>query len=107
MIEMTPEALAKVREFQASTPAYSGKAFRIRVDAGGCSGFTYDYSFDDPAAEDQAWEFSDITVCVDTQSLPFLSGSKVDYIEDFQGSGFQVINPNSTAACGCGKSFGV
>jgi len=42
---------------------------------------------------------------VDKQSALKLHGSTVDWIEDFRGAGFSVVNPNATASCGCGKSF--
>ncbi len=107
MILLTPEAVKKIHEFKAIDPEAAEKPFRVRVDAGGCSGFTYDFSFDVRQAEDTAFDCNGVTVVVDPQSLPFLAGATIDYIEDFQQSGFVVQNPNSTASCGCGKSFGV
>jgi iron-sulfur cluster assembly accessory protein len=105
MVEVTSQALVKIREFESSKPEFAGKPFRITVNAGGCSGFSYDYTFDQKKDGDSEWTFEGVQVIVDKESLPFVMGSTVDYVEDFQGSGFTVSNPNSTGSCGCGKSF--
>ena len=34
-------------------------------------------------------------------------GPDGDLIEETFGSQFEISNPNSTSACGCGESFGV
>ena len=48
-----------------------------------------------------------ILVLVDSDSLPFVRGSQIDFEESLQGAGFKVNNPNVVAACGCGSSFRV
>ena len=47
----------------------------------------------------------EIRLLIDSESLPFVDGSEVDYVEGLQGAGFAVNNPNVVAACGCGQSF--
>ena len=54
---------------------------------------------------DQVFEYADIRLLIDSESLPFVDGSEVDYVEGLQGAGFAVNNPNVVAACGCGQSF--
>jgi len=44
---------------------------------------------------------------VDPQSLSYVDGSQIDYVDSLTGAGFQVVNPNVVAACGCGSSFRV
>jgi iron-sulfur cluster assembly accessory protein len=46
-------------------------------------------------------------VVVDPASVPFLSGSEVDFVDDLIGASFRVHNPNATASCGCGTSFSI
>src|SRR5215217_9490492 len=48
-----------------------------------------------------------LRILVDNQSLPYVDGSSIDYVDSLQGAGFQVNNPNVVAACGCGSSFRV
>lgn len=107
MITVTPSAIQKVKEFQQADPGHAGKVFRVAVDSGGCSGYTYDFRFDEQRAGDQAWTLDGVTVVVDAASLDVIKGGIVDFVEDFQGAGFVVQNPNATGGCGCGKSFSV
>lgn len=107
MITITPAALQKIKAFQQADPAQAGKAFRVAVDSGGCSGFKYDFRFDERHPEDQLMTQEGVTVVVDPASLDILQGGILDFVEDFQGAGFVVQNPNATGGCGCGKSFSV
>ena len=81
---------------------------RVFVTGGGCSGFSYGFTFDEDAAEDDALvEQQGITLLVDSLSYPYLVGSQIDYVEDLQGAQFLVRNPNAAATCGCGNSFAI
>jgi len=48
-----------------------------------------------------------VTLLIDAMSLQYLTGAKIDYKEDLQGSQFVIQNPNATTTCGCGSSFSV
>ena len=76
----------------------------MAVRGGGCSGFQYALAFDEERDGDQIYA-QDIKLLIDAESLPFVDGSEVDYVEGLQGAGFAVNNPNVVAACGCGQSF--
>ncbi len=79
---------------------------RLRVDSGGCSGFSYVFGFDDaPVGEDVVITHGAAELAVDPTSLPLLEGSVVDYVEEMIGSYFAVKNPNAGSSCGCGTSF--
>ena len=86
---------------------------RVFVDAGGCSGFTYQFELDDEFIEDEDKVFeppgSDgARVVVDEASLNLIQGSKIDYVQEMIKSSFVVAeNPQSESACGCGSSFAV
>ncbi|MEQ8484830.1 MAG: iron-sulfur cluster insertion protein ErpA [Pseudomonadales bacterium] len=81
---------------------------RVFITGGGCSGFSYGFTFDEEVAEDDAVVRRDeVTLLVDALSYPYLSGAEVDYKEDLQGSQFIIANPNATATCGCGNSFAI
>lgn len=81
---------------------------RIAVSGGGCSGFQYDFSFDDEIRDDdRVFERDGVKVVVDDVSLDLLAGAEVDFVEDLIGASFQIRNPNATASCGCGSSFSV
>jgi iron-sulfur cluster assembly accessory protein len=83
-------------------------ALRVAVNGGGCSGFQYDFAFDDSrAADDLVIEKLGATVLIDPVSLDFLKGAEIDFVEEMIGASFKVHNPNATASCGCGTSFSV
>lgn len=81
---------------------------RVYVTGGGCSGFSYGFSFDQNVAEDDTLITNgDVTMAVDPMSIQYLAGATVDYRESLQGSQFTVSNPNAITTCGCGSSFSI
>jgi iron-sulfur cluster assembly protein len=108
MITLTEKGAEKVHEFLASQGEQSGVAgLRVGVRGGGCSGFQYALAFDQLRDGDEVFEDHGIRLLVDRQSLPYVSGSTIDFVDGLQGAGFKVDNPNVIAACGCGSSFRV
>jgi iron-sulfur cluster insertion protein len=105
LLELTDAAVEKVKYFAKSMPDSEGKPLRVFVQGGGCSGFQYGFTFDEKHEGDNAWEQAGITIVVDQQSAVYLKDARVDYVEDFRGAGFSVVNPNAKSDCGCGKSF--
>ena len=80
------------------------KFFRISVKGGGCSGFKYNFSFDNKV------DNKDIVfdkVIIDKDSLDIISGSTVDFKKEMIGETFVINNPKASASCGCGLSFSV
>src|ERR687889_515032 len=107
-ITFTELGATKVREFLASQETTSPTAgLRVGVRGGGCSGFQYQLAFDEQRDGDHVFEDQGLKVFVDEQSLPYVHGSQIDYIDQVTGGGFQVNNPNVVAASGCGSSFRV
>lgn len=107
-LEVSCGAVAKVLDLMTKEGKDTAKtALRIAVLPGGCSGMTYDFSFDidGKQPDDKVIEKDGLTVLVDSKSLGILDGSRVDYIETLHGAGFVVKNPQAKGGCGCGKSF--
>jgi iron-sulfur cluster assembly protein len=108
MLTISDKGAEKVHEFLASQQADVTMAgLRVGVRGGGCSGFQYQLAFDEQRDQDAVFESHGLKLLVDRESLPFVSGSTIDYEESLQGAGFKVNNPNVVAACGCGSSFRV
>ena len=108
MITLTDKGAEKVREFLDAQAAVADTAgLRVGVRGGGCSGFQYALAFDEQRDGDEVFEDKGIRLLVDQPSLAYVSGSTIDYVDDLQGAGFKVENPNVIAACGCGSSFRV
>lgn len=81
---------------------------RLTVEGGGCSGFQYRFDLADAAENDDVISETDgVRLVVDPVSLDLVAGSTVDFVESLGGASFKVENPNATAGCGCGSSFGV
>src|SRR5919206_422357 len=102
MITITDKGAEKVRDFlnaQGADLATAG--LRVGVRGGGCSGFQYNLAFDQQRDGDIVFESHGIKLLVDSQSLPYVTGSTIEYVDSLQGAGFQVNNPNVIAACAC------
>ena len=79
---------------------------RVAVKGGGCSGFSYDLSFDtDQQPADTLAENNGVKILIDMKSLRYLYGTELDFSDGLNGKGFQFINPNASRTCGCGESF--
>jgi iron-sulfur cluster assembly protein len=106
-VALTETGAEKVREFLASQGLNETAGLRVGVRGGGCSGFQYQLAFDEQRDDDVVFESHGLRLLVDGPSLPYVDGSTIDYVDSLQGAGFQVVNPNVVAACGCGSSFRV
>ncbi|MEE4273502.1 MAG: iron-sulfur cluster assembly accessory protein [Thermoanaerobaculales bacterium] len=106
MISFSDTAVAKVKEFAAQTPEAEGKNLRIFIQGMSCSGFAYGFTFDDEREGDTLVENGDLTVLVDSNSAPHLTGSTVDFIDDQRGTGFMVDNPNQPKTDACSTDGG-
>ena len=103
MVSLSDKAAAKVNEIRGDEGIEEGDALRLRVVGGGCSGFSYDLYFDQPAEVDRAFEIQGVKFIVDEMSLMYLVGTEIDYVEGLQGAGFKFNNPNVKSTCGCGS----
>lgn len=79
---------------------------RVGVKSGGCSGLSYDLTFDKEKEDnDKVFEDNDIKVIVDKKSFLYLVGTTLEYSGGLNGKGFVFNNPNANRTCGCGESF--
>lgn len=79
---------------------------RVAVKGGGCSGLSYDLSFDtEQQISDTLAEDKGVQILIDMKSLLYLYGTELDFSDGLNGKGFQFINPNASRTCGCGESF--
>lgn len=104
MITLTDSAAKKIKAMQAEA-ADDTKLLRIFVEAGGCSGFEYGMSFDEPKPDDERLQSAGVSFVVDPTSLAYMDGSEVHFDDGLNGKGFAINNPNASSTCGCGRSF--
>ena len=107
MITISESAKVKIKDLllEENNPKL---ALRTFVQGGGCSGFSYGFTFDEEINEDDfKLPVDEFTVLVDSMSMQYLQGAEIDYKEEIMGSSFVIKNPNAKTTCGCGSSFGV
>lgn len=107
MITISLSAKNKIKDLllEENNPTLSLRTF---VQGGGCSGFSYGFTFDDVTNEDDfEIPLDEFKVLVDGMSMQYLQGAEIDYKEEIMGSSFVINNPNAQTTCGCGSSFGV
>ncbi len=105
VVTLTDSAARQVKSILDSEKENAGKALRVYVEAGGCSGLQYGMTFDEKRPDDLSAEFNGVAVVVDPFSANYLKGSVIDYSDELTGGGFKIKNPNAHSSCGCGKSF--
>ena len=106
-MNLSPDALTKLKDLIAeeNNPDIM---LRVFVQGGGCSGFSYGFTFDDAKNEDDFdFVFEEVKVLVDSMSMSYLQGADIDYKEDSMNASFVINNPNAQSTCGCGSSFSV
>jgi iron-sulfur cluster insertion protein len=104
-VELTEAAAKRINEL-VETEARDGQAIQIRVVPGGCAGFSYQYGWADASSDGvNIVELNGAKLLVKDSDMRLLAGSTLDYIVSLQGSKFEIINPNASSECGCGKSF--
>ena len=107
-MNILPGAVTKLQELftEENNPNLMLRTF---VQGGGCSGFSYGFTFDEIKNEDD-FEFpigTEYNMVIDAMSMQYLTGAAIDYKEDISGSQFVITNPNAQSTCGCGSSFSV
>ena len=100
-LEFTDSAKNQIEKI---TKSGERKYFRISVQGGGCSGFKYNFSFEDKIDKDDILFNKAV---IDKQSLDIIAGSTVDFKKEMIGESFSINNPKASASCGCGLSFSV
>ena len=107
-ITVTDDAAHKIAQL-ATKQGAAAPILRLRVVAGGCSGFSYELGFDDAvAADDHVIEAADgVRVVVDPRSAPIVEGSTLAFDTALIGGGLKVRNPRAVHECACGDSFSV
>lgn len=105
-ITLTERAAERIKSFLVARG--KGIGLRVGVKTTGCSGFAYIVDFTDELREtDKIYEDRGVKIVIDDKSLPFLSGSEIDFRREGLGEAFKFNNPNVKDTCGCGESFNI
>lgn len=105
MITLTPLAVEQMKDLLREQNDEDLK-IRLFVQAAQGNEVAYGMGFDNEVADDdQVVEVDGISFIVDPESLPFVEGSEIDFIDALMGRGFTMTNPNYeplSGGCGCG-----
>lgn len=105
-LTLTDSAARHLRELLEDRDASPDEmGLRLFVEKGGCAGMNYAMKIDAPRPDDTVVEHDGVRVFVDPDSLAYLRGSEVDYVDALNDAGFKIHNPNAARSCGCGTSF--
>jgi iron-sulfur cluster insertion protein len=99
-IKFTEKAIKQIDQLLSKKD--KGSFFRIAIKGGGCSGFQYDFSFDQKQNDD---DLKHLNILIDKTSADLLKGSEIDYVEELIGNSFKINKHQSKSSCGCGVSF--
>lgn len=108
VISVSDAAAAKVAAL-ATDEGRTQPLLRVRVVAGGCSGFSYELGFEDAPDEDDhvVDAAGGVRIVIDPRSAPILEGSTLEFNDALLGGGLKMMNPRATHECACGESFSV
>ena len=103
-ITLTKKAAEKVLDISKQEKK-ADFGLKLYVFPGGCAGVQYGMDFEEKADKtDKVIEQHGVKLFIDKDSMEFLKGVKIDFVESLQGSGFKIDNPNVTKSCNCGSS---
>lgn len=104
-LSFSDSAIEKIRMMMIKE-GKEGCGLRFGVLTGGCAGLSYDMKFAKrPYDNDIILNINGLDVYVNPESVPFINGIEVDFLETLRESGFKYKNPNASSSCGCGYSF--
>lgn len=107
MIKVSENAKSRISQLMSEGGfAVTSDFVRVGVKSGGCSGLSYELTFDKQLGEDdKMFEDSPVKIVVDKKSFLYLVGTTLEYSGGLNGKGFVFNNPNANRTCGCGESF--
>ncbi len=93
-IHMTPLAVEKALEYRKNNPTWEDFDVRLYIEGKGCDGFYYGVTFDKSSHDDLFFPQSEVLkVLVDPETIKYVQGSTIEWIDDERGQGFLVENP--------------
>ena len=106
-LTLTPAAEARIAELMGKAPE-GAIGVKLSTPRRGCSGLAYSVDYVHEAKPfDEKIETPGGVFFIDSASVLYLIGSRMDWKEDDFAAGFVFDNPNAKGMCGCGESFTV
>ncbi len=102
LIKITDTAVSHLRTLLEGR---TEDGLRLLIERGGCAGLQYGMKVDAAQPGDSTVEQDGVRVFIDQDSLHYLKGCQLDYVDTLADTGFKILNPNAARSCGCGTSF--
>lgn len=103
-LTITSSAAQQINRLIANNATLQG--MRLSVKKSGCAGFAYVLSLAKANENnDFVYENEGAKVYVPEDAMPYVDGTRVDYVSEGVNQIFKFDNPKATNACGCGESF--
>ncbi len=103
-LTITSSAAKQINQLIANNETLQGMLLSVKKS--GCAGFAYDLAFAKIGESyDFVYENEGAKVFVPENAMPYVDGTKVDYVNEGINKVFKFDNPKATNACGCGESF--
>ena len=107
MIQLTERAARNFRRILEDEELENDVPLRVAVKGGGCAGYEYVLTFDNPNKRDLTFESNGVTIVVDIKSHIVIDGVVIEWSTDLSAPGPRFENPKATSTCGCSTSFSI
>jgi len=107
LIQLTERAARNFRRIREDEELENDVPLRVAVKGGGCAGYEYVLTFDNPNKRDLTFESKGVNIVVDKKSHLVIDGLEIEWSTDLSAPGPRFQNPKATATCGCSTSFSV
>ncbi len=105
-ITITDNAMKRFKKNLSNNPDALG--LRKSVKSTGCNGYSYVLDYASEINDmDKVYNVSQVSILIDNESMPFIKGTEIDFIDEGLNQVFKFKNPNATGECGCGESFSI
>ena len=105
MVTVTDQAIEQLREV-VRQQNIDGLAVRLFVQSA-AGRVSFGMGLDNEIADDDVViDVGGVNLVVDAESVEFVEGAEIDYVDALMGKGFTVSNPNLVSeggGCGCGR----
>jgi len=107
LIQLTERAARNFRRIREDEELENDVPLRVAVKGGGCAGYEYVLTFDNPNKRDLTFESNGVTIVVDKKSHIVIDGLEIEWSTDLSAPGPRFQNPRAASTCGCSTSFSI
>ena len=107
MIQLTESAARNFKRIREDEELNDEVPLRVAVKGGGCAGYEYVLTFDNPNKRDLTFESKGVNIVVDRKSHIVIDGLEIEWSTDLSAPGPRFQNPRAASTCGCSTSFSI